>query len=53
MNEDDIFSDPEFQLSQSNEEDFFDAYKEQRYREPVLQQGKQDSRMLELDGGKK
>ena len=52
MNEDDFLSDPDNQLSQFHEGDYFDAYKEQRDREPVLEQGKQDSRMLELDGGK-
>jgi hypothetical protein len=52
MNEDDIFSDPDNQLSQFHEEDYFDAYKEQRDREQVLQQGKQDAQVLELDGGK-
>jgi hypothetical protein len=50
MNEEDVFSDPEFQLSQFHEEDYFDAYKEQRDREQVLEQGKQDPQVLELDG---
>jgi hypothetical protein len=52
MNEDDFLSDPDNQLSQSNEEDYFDAYKEQRDREPFLEQGKQNSQVLELDGSK-
>ena len=53
MNEDDIFSDPCNQLSQSKEEDYFDAYKEQRDREQILEQGEQDSQVLALDGVKK
>jgi hypothetical protein len=52
MNEEDVFSDPEFKLSQFHEEDYFDAFKEQRDREQILEQGEQDARMLELDGGK-
>lgn len=53
MNEDDFLSDPDNKLSQFHEEDYFDAYKEQRDREQILEQGKQDSRMLELDGVQK
>lgn len=30
MNEDDFFSDPENQLSEFHEEDWFDAYREER-----------------------
>ena len=30
MNEDDIFSDPDNQLSQFHEQDWFDAYRDQR-----------------------
>jgi hypothetical protein len=53
MNEDDFFSDPDNQLSQFHEGDYFDAYKEQRDREQILEQGKQNSQVLELDGVKK
>ena len=39
MNEDDFFSDPEFQLSQFHEQDCFDAFREERDKVTRAQKG--------------
>jgi hypothetical protein len=39
MNEDDVFSDPEFKLSQFHEGDYFDAFREERDKVTHAPQG--------------